>query len=85
MPGSPGPVLIVYTTEPGSPDDERLQLLAGLLDTPGPATTTPVGCPRWIRIAGGIAAHTRQDTELVKEIIAIHDRSKAPMARLAAR
>lgn len=34
MPGAPGPVLIVYTAEPGSPDDERLQLLTGLLDTP---------------------------------------------------
>jgi transcriptional regulator with XRE-family HTH domain len=34
MPGAPGPVLIVYTAEPASPDDERLQLLTGLLDTP---------------------------------------------------
>jgi transcriptional regulator with XRE-family HTH domain len=31
MPGAPGPVLIVYTAQEGSPDDERLQLLAGLL------------------------------------------------------
>src|SRR3954469_10850151 len=44
MPGAPGPVLIVYTTEPGSPDDERLRLLAGMLDAPGPsATTRPAG------------------------------------------
>jgi hypothetical protein len=34
MPGAPGPVLIVYTAEPGGPDDERLQLLAGLLEAP---------------------------------------------------
>ena len=34
MPGAPGPVLIVYTAAPGGPDDERLQLLTGLLDTP---------------------------------------------------
>jgi transcriptional regulator with XRE-family HTH domain len=39
MPGAPGPVLIVYTAEPGGPDHERLQLLSGLLDAPGgPAT-----------------------------------------------
>jgi transcriptional regulator with XRE-family HTH domain len=36
MPGAPGPVLIVYTAQPGSPSDERLQLLAGLLAEPGP-------------------------------------------------
>ncbi|MFE0518971.1 XRE family transcriptional regulator [Streptomyces sp. NPDC058954] len=35
IPGAPGPVLITYTAEPGGPDDERLQLLAGLLDAPG--------------------------------------------------
>jgi transcriptional regulator with XRE-family HTH domain len=35
MPGAPGPVLIVYTAEPGGPDHERLQLLTGLLDAPG--------------------------------------------------
>lgn len=40
MPGAPGPVLIVYTAEPGSPDDERLQLLTGLLDTPSPTATS---------------------------------------------
>ncbi|MDX8141013.1 helix-turn-helix transcriptional regulator [Lentzea sp. BCCO 10_0061] len=28
MPGAPGPVLIVYTAEPGSQDEERLRLLA---------------------------------------------------------
>jgi len=32
LPGAPGPVLIVYTAEPGGPDDDRLRLLAGLLD-----------------------------------------------------
>ncbi|HWO65082.1 MAG TPA: helix-turn-helix transcriptional regulator [Umezawaea sp.] len=32
LPGSPGPVLVVYTAEPGGPDDDRLHLLAGLLD-----------------------------------------------------
>jgi transcriptional regulator with XRE-family HTH domain len=41
MPGAPGPVLIVYTAEPGGPDHERLQLLTGLLDAPG-RTATPV-------------------------------------------
>ncbi|WP_370656918.1 hypothetical protein [Streptomyces sp. NBS 14/10] len=30
MPGAPGPVLIVCTAAEGSPDAERLQLLAGL-------------------------------------------------------
>lgn len=33
MPGAPGPVLIVCTAAEGSPDAERLQLLAGLLGT----------------------------------------------------
>lgn len=33
VPGAPGPVLITYTAEAGSPDDERLRLLATLLDT----------------------------------------------------
>lgn len=37
MPGAPGPMLIVYTAAEGGPDDERLQLLAGLLNTPGPS------------------------------------------------
>ncbi|MGW6521045.1 helix-turn-helix transcriptional regulator [Streptomyces sp. NPDC054962] len=32
LPGAPGPMLIVYTAVEGSPDAERLQLLAGLLD-----------------------------------------------------
>jgi transcriptional regulator with XRE-family HTH domain len=27
LPGSPGPVMVVYTAEPGSPDDDRLRLL----------------------------------------------------------
>lgn len=40
MPGAPGPVLIVYTAEPASPDDERLQLLTGLLDTPSTTATS---------------------------------------------
>ena len=34
MPGAPGPVLMVYTAPEGSADEERLQLLAGLLDAP---------------------------------------------------
>ncbi|MDI5907405.1 MULTISPECIES: helix-turn-helix transcriptional regulator [Streptomyces] len=40
MPGASGPMLIVYTAEEGGPDDERLQLLAGLLDAPGPASAS---------------------------------------------
>jgi transcriptional regulator with XRE-family HTH domain len=40
MPGAPGPVLIVYTADPGSPDDERLQLLTALLDTPSATATS---------------------------------------------
>jgi transcriptional regulator with XRE-family HTH domain len=39
MPGAPGPVVIVYTARQGSPDHERLHLLAGLLDT-GPNRST---------------------------------------------
>ena len=38
MPGASGPVLIVFTAEPGGPDDERLQLLAGLLETSSSST-----------------------------------------------
>lgn len=32
IPGNPGPALLVCTAAEGSPDAERLQLLAGLLD-----------------------------------------------------
>lgn len=35
MPGTPGPLLIVYTAEEGGPDAERLQLLAGLINASG--------------------------------------------------
>ncbi|WNV88263.1 helix-turn-helix transcriptional regulator [Umezawaea sp. Da 62-37] len=31
MPGAPGPLLIVYTAPEGSPDEDRLRLLTGLL------------------------------------------------------
>jgi hypothetical protein len=34
VPGAPGPVLITYTAEAGTPDEERLRLLASLLTTP---------------------------------------------------
>jgi transcriptional regulator with XRE-family HTH domain len=40
MPGASGPVLIVYTAQEGSPDAERLQLLAGLLGRPDPSATS---------------------------------------------
>ncbi|WP_067500596.1 helix-turn-helix transcriptional regulator [Actinoplanes sp. TFC3] len=30
LPGNPGPVMLVFTTEPGSPDADRLHLLAAL-------------------------------------------------------
>ena len=39
LPGAtPGPMIVAYTAEEGSPDSERLQLLARLVDTPAPAT-----------------------------------------------
>ncbi len=38
LPGpSSGPMIVAYTAEEGSPDSERLQLLAHLVDTPAPA------------------------------------------------
>ncbi|WP_030438268.1 helix-turn-helix transcriptional regulator [Actinoplanes subtropicus] len=43
LPGTtPGPMIVAYTAEEGSPDSERLQLLARLVDTPSPAAV-PVG------------------------------------------
>jgi transcriptional regulator with XRE-family HTH domain len=30
LPGNPGPMMVVYTAEPGTPDDDRLRLLASL-------------------------------------------------------
>lgn len=30
LPGDPGPVMLVFTVEPGSPDAERIALLASL-------------------------------------------------------
>lgn len=33
LPGNPGPVLVAYTAEPGTPDADRLQLLAALRTT----------------------------------------------------
>jgi hypothetical protein len=38
MPGTPGPVLIVYTVPPGGTDAERLQRLADLIGAPAPAS-----------------------------------------------
>jgi transcriptional regulator with XRE-family HTH domain len=51
MPGAPGPVLIVYTAARGGPDDERLQLLAGLIESTDPASV-PVRHPD--RECGGV-------------------------------
>ena len=43
LPGTaPGPMIVAYTAEEGSPDSERLQLLARLVDTPAPVAV-PVG------------------------------------------
>lgn len=39
MPGAPGPVLMVYTAPEGSVEQERLQLLASLMDTLDPPST----------------------------------------------
>ncbi|SCF70652.1 helix-turn-helix transcriptional regulator [Streptomyces sp. MnatMP-M17] len=44
MPGTPGPMLIVYTAPEGGPDDERLQLLAALLNS-APAERSGRGRP----------------------------------------
>ncbi|MET0422576.1 MAG: helix-turn-helix transcriptional regulator [Actinoplanes sp.] len=42
LPGrEPGPMIVAYTVEDGTPDAERLQLLARLVDTPAP-TVRPV-------------------------------------------
>jgi len=38
LPGAtPGPMIVAYTAEEGTPDSERLQLLAQLVDTPAPS------------------------------------------------
>ncbi|SDT54250.1 helix-turn-helix transcriptional regulator [Actinoplanes derwentensis] len=43
LPGAaPAPMIVAYTAEEGSPDSERLRLLAQLVDTPAPAAV-PVG------------------------------------------
>lgn len=40
LPGAaPGPMIVAYTAPDGSPDSERLQLLARLVDTPAPVST----------------------------------------------
>ena len=45
LPGAaPGPMIVAYTAEEGSPDAERLQLLARLVDTPE-ASSRPAGAP----------------------------------------
>ncbi|GAA2712162.1 helix-turn-helix transcriptional regulator [Actinoplanes palleronii] len=40
LPGNPGPVLLVFTTEPGSADADRLQLLAALHATRSASAVT---------------------------------------------
>ncbi|MGC5053179.1 helix-turn-helix transcriptional regulator [Micromonospora sp. DT48] len=48
LPGNPGPVMLVFTAEPGSADADRLQLLASLHATPvgvGPARQGVSGDP----------------------------------------
>ncbi|KUL41823.1 helix-turn-helix transcriptional regulator [Actinoplanes awajinensis] len=40
LPGNPGPVMLVFTTEPGSADADRLQLLASLHATRSAAPVT---------------------------------------------
>ncbi|WP_261989694.1 hypothetical protein [Streptomyces sp. uw30] len=41
LPGNPGPVLLVFTPEPGTADAERLQLLASLRATRDAASRQP--------------------------------------------
>ncbi len=41
LPGNPGPVMLVFTAEPGSADADRLRLLASLHATRYPSSPTP--------------------------------------------